>query len=96
MDNFSKEKIVYIAGTNETRLCYKMEDLYKVEEENRKLTEKLKIHGVRQLDEYVKLKSIVQKVRERNQKEVGDCDCEYGGCRHSYAEELNEFLGDKE
>jgi len=29
-----------------------------------------------------------QKLRELLEKEVHDCDCEYGGCRHSMAEQL--------
>ena len=45
------------------------------------------------VEDIIKNLQTVERLKKRIAKDVHECDCEYGGCYHSYAEELQKILG---
>ncbi len=48
------------------------------------------------LKNHNRLLEIVERLKKRIEKDVHECDCEYGDCYHSYAAKLQKILEGKE
>ena len=45
---------------------------------------------------YYRIKSTLDEIKTKVKSDKGKCDCEYGGCRHSYAMEIYKTLAKHE